>query len=81
MKYQNFQNLKVKKSMKQKKLLAFEITKITRGENQAKEAMEISNNIFTENTLDDRINSFSVEAQRKFLISLSLCLMQLKNLN
>tara|TARA_Y100000590_G_scaffold322755_1_gene365547 strand:+ start:523 stop:1767 length:1245 start_codon:yes stop_codon:yes gene_type:complete len=44
-----------------KKTLAFEITKITRGENQAKEAMEISNNIFTENIIDDRINSIQVK--------------------
>jgi len=44
-----------------KKILAFEVIKITRGEKQAKEAMDISNNIFTTNTLDDRINSFSVK--------------------
>ena len=43
-----------------KKILAFEVTKITRGEEQAKEAMDISNNIFSKNTLDDRINSFTV---------------------
>ena len=33
-----------------KKILAFEVTKITRGEEQAKEAKEISNNIFANNT-------------------------------
>ena len=44
-----------------KKILAYEVTKITRGENQAKEAAEISNNIFTTNTLDDRINTISIK--------------------
>ncbi len=43
-----------------KKILAYEVTKITRGEKQAKEAMDISNNIFNENTLDDRINTYNV---------------------
>ena len=47
-----------------KKILAFEVTRITRGEEQAKEAMDISNNIFTENTLDDRINSFNIESKK-----------------
>jgi len=46
-----------------KKILAFEVTKITRGEQQAKEAMDISTNIFTKNTLDDRIGSFSVSSK------------------
>ena len=46
-----------------KKILAFEVTKITRGEEQAKEAMDISNNIFSKNTLDDRINSFSIHSK------------------
>ena len=43
-----------------KKILAYEVTKITRGEKQAKEAMDISNNIFNENTLDERINTYNV---------------------
>ena len=46
-----------------KKILAFEITKITRGEKQAKEAEQISANIFTNNTIDDRIRSFSIDAK------------------
>jgi tyrosyl-tRNA synthetase len=46
-----------------KEILAFEVTKITRGEGQAKEAMDISDNIFAKNTLDDRINSFSVRSK------------------
>ena len=46
-----------------KKILAFEVTQITRGEEQAKEARDISNNIFAKNTLDDRISSFSVSSK------------------
>ena len=46
-----------------KKILAFEVIKITRGKEQAKEAMDISNNIFTNNILDDRITSFSVSSK------------------
>jgi len=55
-----------------KKILAFEVTKITRGEEQAKEAMDISTNIFTKNTLDDRINSFSVESKKILESSFSI---------
>ena len=43
-----------------KKILAFEVTKITRGEKQAKEAEEITYNIFTNNALDNRIKSFDI---------------------
>ena len=46
-----------------KKILAYEVTKITRGEKQAKEAMDISNNIFNENTLDERINTYNVNSK------------------
>ncbi len=55
-----------------KKILAFEVTKITRGEEQAKEAKEISYNIFANNTLDDRINSFSVSSKEILISSFSL---------
>ena len=55
-----------------KKILAFEVTKITRGEEQAKEAKEISNNIFANNTLDDRINSFCVSSKEILISSFSL---------
>ncbi|MFL2510153.1 MAG: tyrosine--tRNA ligase [Alphaproteobacteria bacterium] len=47
-----------------KKILAFEVTKITRGEKQAKEAEEISTNIFLNNKIDNRINSFEIESNR-----------------
>jgi len=46
-----------------KKILAFAVTKITRGEEQAKEALDISNNIFAKNTIDDRVNSYSVHSK------------------
>ena len=47
-----------------KKILAFEVTKITRGEKQAKEAEEISTNIFLNNKIDNRINSFEIESNK-----------------
>ncbi len=47
-----------------KKILAFEVTKITRGENQAKEAEEISTNIFLNKMNDKRINSLEIESNK-----------------
>ena len=44
-----------------KKILAFEVTKITRGLESAHEAEDIANNIFTKKTLDERIPSFNVK--------------------
>jgi len=55
-----------------KKILAFEVTKITRGKEQANEAKEISNNIFANNTLDDRINSIRVSSKEILISSFSL---------
>jgi len=46
-----------------KKILAYEITKITRGINSAKEAEDIADNIFNKNTLDDRVASFTIKAE------------------
>ena len=46
-----------------KKILAFEVTKISRGLNQAEEAEEITNNLFNKNTLDERIVSYSVKSE------------------
>jgi tyrosyl-tRNA synthetase len=46
-----------------KKILAYEVTKISRGEDQAKEAEEISNNLFTNKKLDDRVINFSVKSE------------------
>tara|TARA_Y100000590_G_scaffold252387_1_gene283363 strand:- start:1211 stop:2449 length:1239 start_codon:yes stop_codon:yes gene_type:complete len=55
--------LKGKEINEAKKTLAFEITKIARGKNQAKEAIEISDNVFNQNTIDDRIKSFNVKSK------------------
>ena len=55
--------LKDKELNDAKKILAYEVTKITRGKAQAKEAEQISTNIFTNNTLDDRISSFSIDSK------------------
>jgi len=43
-----------------KKILAFEITKLVRGKSEAKEADDISNNIFDKKSLDNRISSYKV---------------------
>ena len=44
-----------------KKILAFEVTKITRGLESAHEAEDIANNIFNKKTLDERIPSYDVK--------------------
>ena len=45
-----------------KKILAYEVTKIVRGKEDADEAVEITNNIFKSNVIDERLPSIS---QRK----------------
>ena len=45
-----------------KKILAFEVTKISRGLKSAKEAEDISNNIFNKKTLDDRIPTLEIKS-------------------
>lgn len=44
-----------------KKILAYEVTKITRGIDSANEARDIANNIFDKKTLDDRITTFAIK--------------------
>ena len=44
-----------------KKILAYEVTKIVRGEDAAKQALDISNNLFKSKITDLRINNYSVE--------------------
>ena len=44
--------LKGQESNEAKKILAFEVTKITRGIDSAKEAEEIANNIFNKKQID-----------------------------
>ena len=55
--------LKGKEINEAKKILAYEVTKITRGINRAKEAEEISNNLFNKNKLDDRAASYTVNSK------------------
>ncbi len=55
-----------------KKILAFEVTKLSRGINQAKEAQEISNNVFLNKSLDQRINSCSTGSKDILNLSFSL---------
>ncbi len=57
-------NLKDQEINEAKKILAYEVTKITRGEKQAKEAEEISTNIFLNKKNDSRINSLEIESNR-----------------
>ncbi len=44
-----------------KKILAYEVTKIVRGKEDADEAIEISNNVFNSNIMDDRLPNISQE--------------------
>ncbi|MDC0233092.1 tyrosine--tRNA ligase [Pelagibacteraceae bacterium] len=44
-----------------KKILAFEVTKISRGLKSAKEAEDIANNIFNKKKLDNRIPTFEIQ--------------------
>ncbi|MDC0058148.1 tyrosine--tRNA ligase [Pelagibacteraceae bacterium] len=44
-----------------KKILAFEVTRITRGLKSAKEAEDIANNIFNKKTIDERIPSYEIK--------------------
>ncbi len=53
--------LKGKEINEAKKILAFEVTKITRGDLQAKEAEQMSSNIFTHKKTDNRLNTYSVK--------------------
>ena len=43
-----------------KKILAYEVTKIVRGNDDAKEALEISNNTFDANIIDERLPNISI---------------------
>ena len=46
-----------------KQKLAYEVTKIVRGKKGADEALEIANNLFKSNIIDNRLNSFEVAEQ------------------
>ena len=45
-----------------KKILAFEVTKITRGDAAGNEARDIANNIFNKKTIDERISTYEIES-------------------
>ena len=44
-----------------KKILAYEVTKIVRGEDDANEALEIANNTFNANIIDERLPNVSIK--------------------
>ena len=54
--------LKGKEINEAKKILAYEVTKITRGIESANEAEDIANNIFSKKTLDERIPTFEIKS-------------------
>ncbi len=54
--------LKGKEINEAKKILAFEVTKISRGIKSANEAKDIANNIFNKKTLDERIPMFEIKS-------------------
>ena len=45
-----------------KKILAFEVTKIARGDAAGNEARDIANNIFNKKTIDERISTYEIES-------------------
>ena len=53
--------LKDKEINEAKQILAFEICKFVRGKKEANEALDIANNIFKNNTNDNRLNTLNVE--------------------
>ena len=53
--------LKDKEVNEAKKILAFEVTKLCRGNNSALEALEISNNLFNKKISDNRISTIDVD--------------------
>ena len=60
---QKLSELKGEEINEAKKILAFEVTKISRGINSAKEAEEIANNIFKNKTIDNRLTSFTIKSE------------------
>jgi tyrosyl-tRNA synthetase len=56
--------LKGQEANEAKKILAFEVTKMTRGADSAKEAEEIANNIFNKKKIDERVFSFEINSSQ-----------------
>ena len=52
--------LKGQETNEAKKILAFEVTKITRGVDSAKEAEEIAHNIFNKKQIDERVMTLEI---------------------
>ena len=59
---QKLSQLKGQEINEAKKILAYEVTKITRGITSANEAKDIANNIFIKKTIDDRIPTFEIKS-------------------
>ena len=59
---QKLSQLKGQEINEAKKILAYEVTKITRGITSANEAKDIANNIFNKKTIDERILTFEIES-------------------
>ena len=56
--------LKDKEINEAKKILAYEVTKICRGEKSAKESLEMSSNVFEKDIVDNRIKSKKISSAR-----------------
>tara|TARA_B100000575_G_scaffold290253_1_gene293568 strand:+ start:2403 stop:3641 length:1239 start_codon:yes stop_codon:yes gene_type:complete len=56
-----------------KETLAFEVTKLARGNNAAKESLEIANNIFESNIIDNRV--VSIEISKKNILDKSFTIL------
>jgi tyrosyl-tRNA synthetase len=54
--------LKGQETNEAKKILAYEVTKITRGNNSAKEAEDIANNIFNKKQIDYRVATLEINS-------------------
>ena len=54
--------LKGKEINEAKKILAFEVTKITRGDAAGNEARDIANNVFNKKTIDERVSTYEIES-------------------
>ncbi|MBT4950896.1 MAG: tyrosine--tRNA ligase [Pelagibacteraceae bacterium] len=59
---QKLSQLKGQEINEAKKILAYEVTKITRGITSANEAKDIANNIFNKKKIDERILTFEIES-------------------
>ena len=59
---QKLSELTGKEIKKKKKILAFEVTKITRGIASANQAKDIANNIFNKKTVDERVATFTIQS-------------------